>query len=215
MPAKALVDYIDVTVRLSIDARNTNMLRLLDACIDDLRCRSVTATKTETDTFIYSMQLRDAVRVAVRAAAFGRPDACHARGACGLRKSRVLTRPLACVALFHPSGQPHRTERYDCDMLKSTKALCIGLLLAASMAAANEIVGEWVDLSYGYSQETILLAYRGGLRAACREQGANRRWLLVRSQQFPQRRTRRHAHRRARPLRERQATAWTKFHCSA
>ncbi len=70
MPAKALVDYIDVTVRLSIDARNTNMLRLLDACIDDLRCRSVTATKTETDTFIYSMQLRDAVRVAVRAAAF-------------------------------------------------------------------------------------------------------------------------------------------------
>ena len=70
MAAKALVDYIDATVRLSIDARNTNMLRLLDTCIDDIRCGSVTATKTEADTFVYTMQLRDAVRVAVRAAAF-------------------------------------------------------------------------------------------------------------------------------------------------
>ena len=70
MASKALVDYIDATVRLSIDARNTQLLRLLDTCIDDIRCDSVTATKTETDTFVYTMQLRDAVRVAVRAAAF-------------------------------------------------------------------------------------------------------------------------------------------------
>ena len=70
MASKALVDYIDATVRLSIDARNTHMLRLLDACIDDIRCDSVAATKTETDTFVYTMQLRDAVRVAVRAASF-------------------------------------------------------------------------------------------------------------------------------------------------
>ena len=70
MAAKPFVDYIDATVRLSIDARNTDMLRLLDACIDDVRCSSVAATKTDTDTFIYTMQLRDAVRLAVRASAF-------------------------------------------------------------------------------------------------------------------------------------------------
>ena len=70
MAAKPFVDYIDATVRLSIDARNIDMLRLLDACIDDVRCDSVTAIKTDADTFIYTMQLRDAVRLAVRASAF-------------------------------------------------------------------------------------------------------------------------------------------------
>lgn len=70
MAAKPLVDHIDATVRLSIDSRNTDMLRLLDTCIDDVRCASVAATKTDADSFVYTMQLRDAVRIAVRASTF-------------------------------------------------------------------------------------------------------------------------------------------------
>ena len=40
-------------------------------------------------------------------------------------------------------------------MLRSAKALFIGLLLAANAASANELAGEWVDLSYDYSKDTI------------------------------------------------------------
>ena len=56
-------------------------------------------------------------------------------------------------------------------MLKSTKALCIGLLLAASIAAANEMVGEWVDLSYSYSQETIYWPTAAGFELRVESKG--------------------------------------------
>ena len=40
-------------------------------------------------------------------------------------------------------------------MGKLSKALCVGLLLHAGAAAADGLAGEWIDLSYDYSQDTI------------------------------------------------------------